>query len=247
MRVVARNIPESELIALKGRIFVGETVEFSKVTRINAAQDCRFTDCEIVIDQKGMPSGDLLARRFWFRHCDFERCTFIVRGLLRRLELCHYVSLVGCTLKGGPLIEPTIGVATVFADSVPEDVRPVTDCDFTQADLRDALFHRVDASEVRLAGWPWISVLAQEGDVVFAPPSEHRPALTLLLDQVSDFDWGSDDTRISMRSLVIGVGVRFNERQIQVCHAETVAQRARATVEQVRAALDRFGHPAIRY
>jgi hypothetical protein len=98
-----------------------------------------------------------------------------------------------------------------------------------------------------MPGWPFVSVLSQGGDSVFAPASPRLPARSVLVDEVTDHDWGSVDMRISMMSLVFGVGLGPYERQIQVCHAETLAERGRASVDDVRAALDRFAHPAIRY
>lgn len=238
---------EDVMQAFERSSFIGETVGLSKLTQMNGAQDCHFTDCEVILDPKGLPGIGREGARFWFTRCVFERCRVVVKGKVRALRLSNHVRLVGCTLLGGPLIEPVLGVGPMQADSVPESERPITDCDFTGVELRDALFHRVAWNEVRLPGWPHVSVLAQEGSKVFAPASPVMPARTVLVDQVKDYDWGSDDMKIAMTSLVFGVGVRFNERQIQVCHAETLAERARASVDDVRAALDRFAHPAIRY
>ncbi|WP_431256774.1 hypothetical protein ACQ86G_18990 [Roseateles chitinivorans] len=238
---------EMDMQVLGHRQLRGETVSLTKETCINGIEHCHFVDCQIVLDPKGLPAIGRVGARFWFAHCSFEGCTFVVKGKLKGLDLTHHVRMVDCTLSGGPLLEPRFGTAPIFADVVPPQERPLTNCDFTGADLRDAVFFRAAWRELRIPGWPYISVLSQDADSVFTQPSPRLPARTVLADAVKDFEWESDAMERSITALVFGVGLRSNERQIQVCHAETVAQRADATVEQVRAALDRFAHPAIRY
>lgn len=238
---------EEEVQVFKDRSFTGLTVELSKKTRMNGAQRCEYVDCELVLDSKGLPAIGREGERFWFARCSFERCTFVVKGKLRRLDLSDEIRMRDCAVSGGPLIEPWFGVRPSNADSVPEQERPITNCNFTKAELRDACFYRTAWGEVQMPGWPFVSVLSQDGDAVFAPASPRLPARSVLVDEVTDHDWGSVDMRISMMSLVFGVGLRPYERQIQVCHAETLAERGRASVDDVRAALDRFAHPAIRY
>lgn len=245
----SRQMPlaESEMLTLRDQQYVGQTLRLSKQTRINGVDRCHFSDYELILDPKGMPAIGRAGERFWFANCTFERCIFVATGKCISFNLAHHNRLVNCVVRGGPLLEAKFGLSPLFSDTEPAEYHPLEGCDFTEADLRDAMFYRADWKDVRMPGWPHISVLSRDGEVCYSAPSTRIPARTVLDDQVKDFQWQSDAMRRSMTALVFGVGLRPHERQIQVCHAEDVARRGESTIEEVRSALDRFAHPAIRY
>ena len=236
-----------DLKSLDGRTLTGQTVEFSKRTLVRSAKDCRFQDCEIVLDPKGMPAARFSNSRFSFLRCVFEGCTLVAKGPVRGLELGRQSQLLRCTFKGGPYIEAQFGVGPVEVKYVPSDFVPVIACDFREADLRDARFFRTDLSQVQLPKWPHIVVVAKDGDLIYTKSSPHRPALTVLVEQVESYAWESDEACRSVRALVSHVGVRDDEATVQVCHIDDVVKSRGLSSEQVRVALEKFGHPAIRF
>lgn len=240
-------LSESDMLVLQDEQRAEETVHLSKETRTNGIQRCQFADCQIVLDTKGMPAIGREGARHWFANNSFERCTFVAKGKLKALNLTHGNRLVDCVVEGGPLFEAKFGVSPLVADCTPPEVRAMQDCDFTRADLRDAMFFQTDWHEVRLPRWPYISVLSRDRHAFYSAPSTRLPAHTVIRDQVEDFDWESRSFERSIRAMVFGVGARPHERQIQVCHAEDVARRGETTLERLRAELHRFAHPAIRY
>lgn len=240
-------LTELEMLTIRDQQYVGETLQLTKQTRINGIARCHFFDCEIILDPKGMPAIGRSGERFWFANCRFEHCVFDAAGKFKSFNLAHQNRMLNCTIRGGPLFEAKFGLSQLFSDTAPADYRPLQDCDFTGADLRDAMFYRTEWEDLRMPGWPHISVLSRDGGGCYSTPSLRMPARTVLDDQVKDFQWQSDAMRRSMTALVFGVGLRPHERQIQVCHAEDVARRGESTIEAVRSALDRFAHPAIRY
>lgn len=225
---------------------VGEVVEFSKSTRCDGAHTVRFSDCDIIIDGKGMPAGRGGAK-FSFAKLTLEHCRVTVRSLARGLDLSGHVRLHHCRVSGGPCIEPLFGPNPhLTPDGGPLDDY-VIDCDFSAADLRDARFYLTDVRQLKLPGWPCVTVVAADGDAVFAPPSESRPALTKLVDEVEAFDWGDAELARSMKLLVFGVGIRRHEASVQVCQAEDAIRRGAGSEVRLLDALRRFAHPAIRY
>jgi hypothetical protein len=233
---------------LRSEKHVGEVVEFSKSTVRNGAHGCQFTDCRILLDGKGVPAG-LGAVRFGFSLSSFERCSVEARTVVRRLDFTGRVRFNDCTFVGGPFIEPVFGVDPHSDDPIDPEP-PVLNCDFLQADLRDARFHGTDVRDVKLRGWPYITAVARDGTSEYAPPSRRRPALGLLVDEVEDFDWGDPALARSVRLLVFSVGLRRHQASIQVCHAGDLLAYARASEDSegaLKTALERFGHPAIRF
>lgn len=236
-----------DLKSLDGQTLKGHTVEFSKRTLTRSAKDCRFQDCEIVLDPKGMPAARFSNERFSFLRCVFEGCTFVAKGPVRGLEMGRQSQLVRCTFKGGPYIEAQFGVGPLELKYVPSDFVPVISCDFREADLRDVRFFRTVLSDVQLLKWPYIAVVAKEDEQVYTTPSSTRPALTVLVDEVEKFAWESEALGRAMVTLVSFVGVRENEISIQVCHVDDLAKSRGLSPEAIRSALEKFGHPAIRF
>lgn len=236
-----------DLKSLGGETRSGQTVEFSKRAMARSAKDCRFIDCEIVLDPKGMPAARFSHQRFSFLRCIFDGCTFIAKGPVRGLELGRQSQLLRCVFKGGPYIEARFGVGPLEVKYVPPDLQTVVACDFREADLRDVRFFRTDIGQVQLPKWPHISIVARDGESIYTPASTRRPALTVLVDQVEDYAWDSDSTRRAIKVLVSHVGVREDEATLQVCHIEDIVRPWGLSPDAVRVALERFGHPAIRF
>jgi hypothetical protein len=231
---------------LRGARLRSESLEFSKRTWMNAADDCSFIDCEVALIPRGLPAFRGGAR-FSFWEVSLTGCTVTAAGRVHALDLDGGVHLKHCRFLGGPYTEPKFGPSPIAEFKGDGSDSSVEDCDFTQADLRDARFYRTPIEELRLPGWPYITVVAREGDLIYAPPSKTRPALTELVDLVAAHPWEDRKMAIAVDSLVFGVGVRDNEATVQVCHAEDVVKRGAYTPERLRAALGRFAHPAIRY
>lgn len=224
-----------------------ETVDFSKRSLLRGARDCNFKDCELVLDPKGMPAAPYSHARFSFLRCTFERCTFVAKGPVRGLDMNREVKLLGCTFKGGPYIETKFGPDYLELRHLTSEEPTVLACDFREADLHDVRFYRTSPSDIALPRWPHISVVARDGDVLYTPPSARRPAYTTLVDQVEDHEWPSDAMRRSVFSVVAFVGVRENEATVQTVHAEDITKNRDFSTEALRAALEEFGHPAIRF
>lgn len=233
--------------AIRGQHLAGRRVEFSRRTLLHGAADgSTFTDCEIVLDPKGMPAFRGGAR-VWFADVSFSGCAITATSKVHDLNLDGQVRLERCRFVGGPFTEPKFGLGPreKLPDCGPESM--VMQCDFSQADLRDARFYQTRIEELRLSGWPYITVLARDGDVIYAPESRTRPALTELVDAVAAFEWGDRAMWRAIDSLVFAVGGRPDEATVQVCHVDDVVKRGAGSAERLRVALDRFAHPAIRY
>lgn len=233
--------------AVRGQHLTGQLVEFSKRTLLNGAADgSTFTDCEIVIDPKGMPAFRGGAR-VWFADVNFTDCAIKATARVHSLNLDGRVRLTRCQFIGGPFTEPKFGLGERRMRPEDGDNRMVVQCDFTQADLRDARFYQTRIEDLTLPGWPYITVVAREGDVIYASESKTRPALTELVDAVAAFDWGDRSMALAIDSLVFGVGTKNTQAAVQICHVDDVVKRGAGSPERLRAALDRFAHPAIRY
>jgi hypothetical protein len=231
-----------DFITLSDQEFQQIDIEFSKRTSIRVAERTRFTRCNITLNPKGIAQFRF-GGHFSVAHSVIEDSIVVGTGRINALKLTNEVKVYRCRFVGGPFVEAKFG---------PEDqdrqVGPtVVECDFSQADLRDVRFYQTPLDALVLPPWPYITVVAQEGERIFAPPSPRRPALTTLFDEVSDFPWGDLPLQRALESLVFGVGVRSNEASIQVCHAEDVVKLGVGSVERLRAALGQFAHPAIRY
>jgi hypothetical protein len=235
-----------ELTVLRGEHLRGRSVEFSKRTQLNAAADTSLVECEISLIPKGLPAFRGGAR-FWFARVDVNGCAVNAQGRVHQLDLDSGVHLKHCRFLGGPYTEPKFGPSPIAEFKGDGSDSSVEDCDFTQADLRDARFYRTPIEELRLPGWPYITVVAREGDVIYAPPSKARPALTELVDLVAAYPWENRKMAIAMDALVFAAGIRDNEASVKVSHAEDVVKRGAGSLERLRSALDRFSHPAVRY
>lgn len=238
---------EAKYETLRGVHRKGVAVEFSKRTGLHGAADgSMFIECDVLIEPKGMPSFRG-GSRVWFAGVQFVACNFVMRGRVHDLKFNNCVHLLHCNWRGGPITEPIFGpgpYGQYRGDGSDSEVRC---CDFMRADLRDARFYRTALNEVKLPGWPYLTVVACDGQAVYALPSTRRPALSRLVDEVADFAWEDKEMARAIDSLVFGVGLRDNEASIQVCHVDDVIKRGAASVERLRLALERFAHPAIRY
>jgi hypothetical protein len=231
---------------LRGAHLRSESLEFSKRTWRNAAADTSLVDCEISLIPKGLPAFGGGAR-FWFARVDMDGCAVNAQGRVHQLDLDSGVHLKHCRFLGGPYTEPKFGPSPIAEFKGDGSDSSVEDCDFTQADLRDARFYRTPIEELRLPGWPYITVVAREGDVIYAPPSKTRPRLTELVDLVAAHPWKDRKMAIAIDGLVFGVGINSNQASVQVCHADDIAKTGACTPDQLRSALDGFSHPAVRY
>jgi len=231
-----------ELKIFTNEEFQSEDIEFSRRTFFGSAIKSRFIRCNIHLNPKGIPAYRD-GSRFLISQCVFEDCSVTAIGKLKALDFTHAVKIHRCRFTGGSLVEAKFGAEGIEAPSEPW----VKDCDFSAVDLRDVRFYQTQTESVVLPTWPFITAVAQENGVIFAAPSLRRPALTLLLDEVSDFDWEDLPLQRAMESLVFGVGLKSTQASIQVCHAEDVIKRGAGSMERLRTALERFAHPAIRY
>jgi hypothetical protein len=231
---------------LRGAHLRNESVEFSQRTWMNGAHDCSFIDCEIALIPKGLPAFRG-GTRYSLGRLELTGCAVNAIGRVHQLDLDSGVHLKHCRFLGGPYTEPKFGPSPIAEFKGDGSDSSVEDCDFTQADLRDARFYRTPIEELRLPGWPYITVVAREGDVIYAPPSKARPALTELVDLVAAYPWENRKMAIAMDALVFAAGIRDNEASVKVSHAEDVVKRGAGSLERLRSALDRFAHPAVRY
>lgn len=229
--------------ALEGVTLQGQLVEFSKRSLVNRAYGSTFTACQIVLEPKGMPPFRGGARVL-FAQDTMERCTIVAKGRVHDFDVTETTQLKACKFIGGPFTEPKFGSGTL---SVSRDVELLEECDFTECDLRDARFYRTSIEQLALPGWPFITVVAQDGEALYSGPSDIRPAYTLLDDAVSIFQWDDRDMARSMEILVFAVGVGKNCPSVKVCHADDVVRRGAGSLDRLKAALDQFAHPAIRY
>lgn len=227
---------------IKDAALNGEPVEFSKRSKLNGAIRSAFTDCKLVLDPQGVPSFRS-GVRFDFAMATMERCTIAGKGKLLKLNLTETVEFNKCKFIGGPFIEPRFG-SGVLSNS--RDVELLRECDFTECALHDARFYRVSIDQLKLPGWPFITVVARDGDEFYARPGK-RPARSMIDDAVDAFQWDDDEMASAMQILVFGMGVGSYVTSVTVCHADDVARRGAGTPVRLKAALDRFAHPAIRY
>jgi hypothetical protein len=231
-----------DFVTLSNQEFEKVDIEFSKRTNIRIAQRTRFTKCTITLNPKGIPQFRFRGH-FYVAHSVIEDSTIVSIGKVKALEFTNEVKVHRCRFVGGPFVEAKFGPEN--QDGQVSSM--VVECDFSRADLHDARFYQTPLDTLVLPPWPYITVVAQEDERIFAPPSHRRPALTTLFDEVSNFPWEDLPLQRALESLVFGVGVRPNEASIQVCHAEDVVKRGAGSVERLRAALGQFAHPAIRY
>lgn len=231
-----------DFVTLSDQEFQQVDIEFSKRTNIRVAERTSFTKCSITLNPKGIAQFRFRGH-FYIAHSVIQDSTIVGTGKVKALELTNEVKVHRCRFVGGPFVEAKFG-----PENKDGQVEPlVVECDFSQADLRDVRFYQTPLDALVLPPWPYITVVAQEGQRIFAPPSPRRPALTTLLDEVSDFPWEDLPLQRALDALVFGVGIRSNEASIQVCHAEDVVKRGAGSVERLHAALEQFAHPAIRY
>ena len=228
---------------IEGKNINGELVELSKKSLANGIYESTLTDCEIVLDPRGVPASRF-GSRFYMQKDVLERCVIRAKGSVNAFNVAESVFLKHCKFVGGPFKEAVFGSGTLSSS---KDVELLEGCDFTECDLRDARFYRTSIQQVMLPRWPHITVVARDGDQFYTPPSEIRPAFSRLHDEVSAFDWADPDMARSLAIMVYAVGERPHTPTIEVCHAEDVIRRGGGTVELLRAELDRFAHPAIRY
>jgi hypothetical protein len=248
MSVLRRIIRPEDCLSLEGRHFRGERIEFSRRTRYNLARECSFTDCEIVLDPKGMPAARFSHARVHFFRTRFEGCTITAVGGVRGLDLYSGVQVDRCRFVGGPYIEPHFG-RNPYSE---QDASRIVDSDFSQADLRDARFKDTLIEELKLPGWPHITVVARDGAEIYAMPNPAQPARSELHRQVVAFDWQNKEVGMAMWVLVAGVGIALGETgrggfSVQIQHVDDIVGRHRVSPELLKSELDRFSHPAIRY
>lgn len=221
--------------------FEGEVLDFSKRTQLQGGTRCVFRNCELRLDPRGL-AAFRGGERIVFTDCQFENCRFVALSQVRGLDLSGGQRLVGCSFEGGPFTEAFFGPGK-FGNFGGE----VRQCDFSGALLRDAMFFGTDIEELRLPAWPHVVAVARDANGVYAAPSADMPALSVLVGQVKSWNWPDIPTRIAVQTLVFALGLAPTAASIVVVHADALAKTGECTPDEIRAALDAFACPAIRY
>lgn len=232
-----------DLSLIEGATIAGELIELSKQTLLNRIYDSELTDCEIVLDPRGLPSSRFGAR-FLIKRNVLEQCLIRAKGRVHAFNIAESVRLKNCKFVGGPFTEPVFGSGTL-ADS--KCVELIENCDFSECDLRDARFHTTAIEQLILPAWPHIVVVARDGDEFYAEPSKQRPSFTRLHDEVRAFEWIHSGLAKILEFMVVPVGEGTAGATVAVYHAEDIVRLGGGDMDVLRSELDRFGHPAIRY
>jgi len=220
-----------------------ESVELSKQTKLNGIYNSTLIDCDIVLDPKGMPSSRL-GSRFNIARNVLERCTIHAKGRVHKFNVAESVVFRHCKFVGGPFTEPVFG-SGILSDSNYAEI--IEMCDFTECDLRDARFYTTNIQQLKLPDWPHIAIVARDGDQVYATPSEINPAFSRLRDEVRAFGWSDSKLAKIIEFAVYAVGDGRDSPNIVVQHAEDIVRLGGGTLQLLKAELDRFAHPALRY
>ena len=214
-----------------------QQIEMSARTGICGTDRATLVRCEILLLPRGMPAGRS-GERFDFSFSRLEQCTIRARGTVKSVHFNVRLQLVDCRFEGGPFESPQFGQS--LPPSAPLDGWPdsiVQNCDFRNAELRDARFYSVTIDQVQLPGWPHITLLSPFG----AGESQPEPRMMVNPNATNDplhSPWMFIQDALE-RPRPAGTS-------IWVVHAsELVKDRELQT--SLREMLDNLRHPRIRY
>ena len=213
-----------------------QQIEMSARTGICGTDRATLVRCEILLLPRGMPAGRS-GERFDFSFSRLMQCAIRARGTVKSVHFNVRLQLVDCRFEGGPFESPQFGQS--LPPSAPLDGWPnsiVQNCDFRNAELRDARFYSVTIDQVQLPGWPHIALLSP-----FAA-GDPRPEPHILVSR------NSNDPLRFPRFFIDDALERAKSGgpSIWVVHASELA-RERELQTSLREMLDNLRHPRIRY